>query len=74
MPEGDKSRRVAYNCPERGNTLSREPTAANSYLMRESPTLDGLNERWRCNVSKVHIIPFGEGKLSFGLPDGMTGQ
>ncbi len=57
MPEDDKPRRVAYNCAEWGNTLSREPTAANSYLARESPTLDGLNERWRCNVREVqHFV------------------
>ena len=74
MPEDDKPRRVAYNCTEWGNTLGREPTAANSYLTRESLTLDALNERWRCNVREVHNIPFGEGTLSFGLPDGMTGQ
>jgi len=73
MPEGDKSGRVAYNCAECGDTVSREPTAANSYLTRESPTLDGLNARRRCNVGEVHNIPFGEGTLSFGLPDGMTG-
>ena len=74
MPEDDKARRVAYNCAEWGNTLVREPTAANSYLTRESPTPDVLNERWKCNVRQAHNIPFGEGALSFSLPDGMTGQ